>query len=318
VALTPLAVFEAFAGLPLAARLVERVRRSVGRVSDVLTTPDPVNEPNAPATLRSGPHDVSVRGLTVRWPGGPEALRGVDLDLPAGRRVAVVGPSGSGKTTLTQALLRFVEPSSGEVLLDGVDLRGYAGDDVRRVIGLCAQDAHVFDTTLEANLLIARPDAAPAELRAALAGARLLETVDTLPAGLATLVGEHGVRLSGGQRQRLALARALLADFPVLLLDEPAEHLDLATADALTFDLLAATKGRTVLLVTHRLLGLDAVDEVVVLVGGQVRERGTHDALLAAGGTYALLWQLERDADAWTPEELSGAPALSEQLAPDT
>lgn len=298
VVLTPLAVFEAFGGLPGAARLVERVRRSVGRVSDVLSAPAAVVEPISPALVGAGPHHVSVRGLGVTWRGGSTALRGMDLDLAAGRRVAVVGPSGSGKTTLTQVLLRFVEPSSGEVTLDGVDLRAYAGDDLRRVIGLCAQDAHLFDTTLEANLRIARPDATADQLRAALDAARLGDLVDALPEGLSTAVGEHGARLSGGQRQRLALARALLADFPVLLLDEPAEHLDLATADALTADLLAATEGRTVLLVTHRLAGLELVDEILVLVDGEVAERGTHAELLGAAGPYATMWQLERDADA--------------------
>ena len=299
VVLTPLAVFEVFAGLPLAARLVERARRSTARITEVLATPDPIVEPASPRPVLHGTKpDLQVRGLSVRWtPGAEPALVDVDLDLSQGRRVAVVGPSGSGKTTLTQVLLRFVEPSAGEVRLDGWDIRAYAGDDVRRVVGLCAQDAHVFDTTLEANLRLARPDATDGELAAALSGARLDGFVESLPQGLATPVGERGARLSGGQRQRLALARALLADFPVLVLDEPAEHLDLGTADALTADLLAATQGRTVLLVTHRLFGLEAVDEVVVLVRGRIVERGTHLDLVAAGGTYASLWQLERDAD---------------------
>jgi ABC-type multidrug transport system fused ATPase/permease subunit len=198
---------------------------------------------------------------------------------------------------LTQVLLRFVEPTSGDVTLDGVALGAHAGDDVRRVIGLCAQDAHVFDSTLEDNLRIARPDATAEELRSALVAARLDEFVDGLPEGLGTSVGEYGERLSGGQRQRLALARTLLADFPILLLDEPAEHLDLTTADALTADLLRATEGRTVLLVTHRLAGLDAVDEILVLADGRVVERGTHVELIAAAGPYATMCQLERDAD---------------------
>ena len=131
------------------------------------------------------------------------------------------------------------------------------GDDVRRLVGLCAQDAHLFDSSVRENLLLARTDAAEDELWDALRRARLLDWADALPDGLDTLVGEHGARLSGGQRQRLALARALLADFPVLVLDEPAEHLDLPTADALTADLLAATEGRTTVLITHRLAGLD-------------------------------------------------------------
>ncbi|CAM5606979.1 ABC transporter [Streptomyces badius] len=153
-----------------------------------------------------------------------------------------MGPSGSGKTTLAQVLLRFLDASSGTYRLGGVAASALDSDTVRRSVGLCAQDAHVFDSTIRENLRLARPGATDAELRDALSRARLLDWVGALPKGLDTAVGEHGDRLSGGQRQRLALARALLADFPVLVLDEPAEHLDLPTADALTADLLAATR----------------------------------------------------------------------------
>jgi ATP-binding cassette subfamily C protein CydCD len=147
------------------------------------------------------------------------------------------------------------------------------------------------------NLLLARKGATEAELRRVLDRARLLDWVDGLPHGLDTLVGEHGARLSGGQRQRLALARALLADFPVLVLDEPAEHLDLPTADALTADLLAATQGRTTLLITHRLAGLEAVDEVIVLDAGRVVQRGTHAELLAVDGPLRALARREAEAE---------------------
>jgi ABC-type multidrug transport system fused ATPase/permease subunit len=178
-----------------------------------------------------------------------------------------------------------------------VDLRDLSGDDVRRVVGLCAQDAHLFDTTIGENVRLARRSASDDEVRDALRRARLLDWVDTLPDGLDTLVGEHGARLSGGQRQRVALARALLADFPVLLLDEPTEHLDIATADELTADLLAATEGRTTLLVTHRLAGLEAVDEIVVLGAGRVLQRGDHAGLLARPGPYRTMWRRERAFD---------------------
>ncbi|GAQ53184.1 ATP-binding/permease protein CydD [Streptomyces acidiscabies] len=285
VVLTPLAAFEAVLGLPLAVQYRQRVRRSAERVYEVLDSPAPVREPERPRQAPATPFPLAVKGLTARYDGqGRAALAGVDLTLTEGRRIAVVGPSGSGKTTLAQALLRFLDAESGTYTLGGVDAYALDGDDVRALVGLCAQDAHLFDSTVRENLLLARKGADEGELRDALRRARLLEWADALPDGLDTLVGEHGAKLSGGQRQRLALARALLADFPVLVLDEPAEHLDLPTADALTADLLAATEGRTTLLITHRLAGLDAVDEVIVLDEGRVVQRGSYAELAAVEG----------------------------------
>ncbi|MET8609106.1 thiol reductant ABC exporter subunit CydD [Streptomyces misionensis] len=298
VVLTPLAAFEAVLGLPLAVRYRQRVRRSAERVHEVLDTPEPVREPERPRQAPVSPFPVVLKGLTARHEDRRgEALAGLDLTLAEGRRIAVVGASGSGKTTLAQVLLRFLDPRSGTYTLAGVDARELAGDDVRRLVGLCAQDAHLFDSSVRENLLLARKDAGEGELRGALARARLLDWVDGLPDGLDTLVGEHGARLSGGQRQRLALARALLADFPVLVLDEPAEHLDLPTADALTADLLAATEGRTTLLITHRLAGLDEVDEVIVLDAGRVVQRGTYAELAAVDGPLREMVRREARAE---------------------
>ncbi|MFF7377800.1 thiol reductant ABC exporter subunit CydD [Streptomyces massasporeus] len=303
VVLTPLAAFEAVLGLPLAVQYRQRVRRSAERVYEVLDAPEPVREPERPRQAPGSPFPLVVTGLTARHAGQDrDALAGLDLTLEEGRRIAVVGPSGSGKTTLAQVLLRFLDAQAGSYTLAGVDAYGLRGDDVRGLVGLCAQDAHLFDSSLRENLLLARKDAGEEHLRAALDRARLLDWADSLPDGLDTLVGEHGARLSGGQRQRLALARALLADFPVLVLDEPAEHLDLPTADALTADLLAATTGRTTLLITHRLAGLEAVDEVIVLDEGRVAQRGPYAELLAADGP--LRGMAEREAAA---ESLVGA-----------
>ncbi|MFF7883280.1 thiol reductant ABC exporter subunit CydD [Streptomyces sp. NPDC020794] len=295
VVLTPLAAFEAVLGLPLAVQYRQRVRRSAERVYEVLDAPDPVREPELPQPAPASPFPLRVQGLRARHAGQDrDALAGLELTLEQGRRVAVVGPSGSGKTTLAQVLLRFLDAEAGTYTLGGTDAYGMDGDDVRRLVGLCAQDAHLFDSTVRENLLLARKNATEAELRDALARARLLEWADGLPDGLDTLIGEHGARLSGGQRQRLALARALLADFPVLVLDEPAEHLDLPTADALTADLLAATEGRTTLLITHRLAGLAAVDEVIVLAAGRVAQRGAYAELSVVAGP--LREMLEREA----------------------
>ncbi|MCI0384748.1 thiol reductant ABC exporter subunit CydD [Streptomyces sp. CNQ085] len=316
VVLTPLAAFEAVSGMPLAVQHRQRTRRSAERVHEVIDAPAPVREPEDPAPAPAHPFPLVLTGLTARHPGGEAggrpALREVDLVLTPGRRVAVVGPSGSGKTTLAHVLLRFLDPESGGYTLGpgAVDATALDSDAVRRLVGLCAQDAHIFDSSLRENLRLARPSATDGDLRAALAAARLDDWVGELPEGLDTSVGEFGARLSGGQRRRLALARALLADFPVLVLDEPAEHLDLATADALTADLLAATEGRTTVLITHRLAGLEAVDEVVVLDGGRAVQRGPYAELAAADGPFR--WMLERERTTVDPITVSLCPPTPE------
>ncbi|MFC8268187.1 thiol reductant ABC exporter subunit CydD [Streptomyces cinereoruber] len=298
VVLTPLAAFEAVTGLPLAVQYRQRVKHSAERVFEVLDAPVPVHEPHMPAAPPVGPFPLELSGVSARYAGQERpALTGFGLTLEAGRRVAVVGASGSGKTTLAQVLLRFLDVEHGMYRLGGVPARELEGDAVRRLVGLCAQDAHLFDSSVRENLRLAEVGADDGELREALRRARLLDWVDGLPAGLDTLVGEHGARLSGGQRQRLALARALLADFPVLVLDEPAEHLDLATADALTDDLLRATEGRTTVLITHRLHGLDAVDEVLVLDGGRTVQRGPYAELAAVDGPLRRMLEQERATD---------------------
>jgi thiol reductant ABC exporter CydC subunit len=240
------------------------------------------------------PHLLRVRDVWSSYPGAEvAALRGIDLDLSPGRRVAIVGSSGAGKSTLAGVLLRFLPYEGGSVSLDGHEIDKLDGDELRGVVGLVSQDAHVFDSTLEENLRLAKREASADELRAVLAEVRLLDWVEGLPEGLATEVGEHGARLSGGQRQRLAIARALLADFPILILDEPGEHLDTQTADAIVADMLASRRDRTTLLITHRLTQLEGVDEVIALDRGRALERGTHAELIELDGRYAELWRRE-------------------------
>jgi ATP-binding cassette subfamily C protein CydC len=290
--LTALAAFEAVAVLPAAAVQLGQARASAGRVTAVLDAPDPVRDPAAPRALPGGPVHVTLRGAQVRYaPAGPLALDGVDLDLVASRRVALVGPSGAGKSTVAAVLLRFVELSGGSATLAGADLRDYRADDVRAVIGGCVQDPHIFDTTIRGNLLLARPAAGEAELTGAAARAGLLPWIESLPLRWETPVGAHGAAVSGGQRQRLALARALLAGPQLMVLDEPTAHLDRDSRRALTADVLTATAGRATLLITHDLEGLDQVDEIVVLDRGRAVARGTHAELLAVGGLYRQLWR---------------------------
>jgi thiol reductant ABC exporter CydC subunit len=280
VVLTPLAVFDVVSRLPAAAAQLSAARAALGRVFGLLDRPDPVAEPAVPRPLPLSPLPLRLEGVSARWtPDGPLALSEVDIELTRGQRIAVVGPSGSGKSTLAALLVRFLDPAAGRVTLGGTDVRDLTGDDVRRVVGLLGDDARLFDTTIAENLRIGNREASVPDLRTALARVRLLDFVDALPDGLDTMVGDNGCRLSGGQRRRLALARLLLADFPVLVLDEPTEHLDEPTADALTADLLAATSGRTVVLITHRLAGLDRVDDIVVLDQGRVVHRGTASEL---------------------------------------
>jgi thiol reductant ABC exporter CydC subunit len=299
IALIPLVAFELVTGLPAATQTLQRVRSAAARVQEVIDTPPPVVEPQHPLTLDTQfpderSHLLRVRDLRSSYPDKDRAaLAGVNLDLSPGRRVAIVGPSGAGKSTLAAVLLRFLPYQGGSVELDGEEISGLDGDELRRVVGLVSQDAHVFDSTLEENLRLARRDATVDELREALAEVRLLDWVDELPQGLATEVGERGARMSGGQRQRLAIARALLADFPVLILDEPGEHLDTQTTDAILADLLASTRDRATLLITHRMCGLEEVDEILVLDRGRVLERGTHAELTELEGHYAALCRRE-------------------------
>jgi thiol reductant ABC exporter CydC subunit len=293
-ALVPLATFELISPLPAAMQSLQGVRRSSARLAEVLEAPAPVNEPERPRARASGPGAVQIRGLRCRHPQQDRwALSGVDLDLPPGARVGLIGPSGAGKTTLAWALVRFL-PYRGSIALDGVEIDDLPADEVRRVVGLVAQDAHVFDTTIEENLRLARREAGEGELLAVLEQVRLLQWVRSLPQGLATEVGEQGRHISGGQRSRLALARGLLARFPILILDEPGEHLDAPTARALTRELLEAARGRTVLLITHRLECIEEMDEIVLLEGGRVTERGAHTALMERDGRYAELFREQR------------------------
>ncbi len=267
-ALLALSSFDAVAPLPGAARELSGTLASGRRVLELVDREPAVREAERPAHLSSGAVTVALEGVTARYqPDGPVVLDHFDLALPPGRRVALIGPSGAGKTTVTNLLLRFLDPVAGRVSVGGRDLRELRLEDVRGTFALAGQDAHVFDSTIRENLRLADPSASDDELLDALERARLREWVESLPDGLDTLVGEDGARMSGGQRQRLVVARALLSDAPVLVLDEPTAQLDPETAEALVTDVLAAADGRSVLLVTHRSEGLDLVDEVVSIQG---------------------------------------------------
>ncbi|WP_043639275.1 thiol reductant ABC exporter subunit CydC [Nonomuraea candida] len=297
-ALTSLVAFEPVLPLAAAGERMAGITAALRRLREVRASAPAVTEPAAPGPRPEAPLTVEIDDLVVRHPApsheeraGRPALDGVSLRLTPGRRVAIVGPSGAGKSTLLAALMRLVEPESGRVRVNGVDLRDLDGDDVRALMTGLTQDPYIFRASLRDNLRLAGPGADDEALRRAVRDARLEEWVERT--GWDAELGEDGRTVSGGQLQRLALARALLYDPPVLLLDEPAEALDEETADRLMGDLLDVTRDRTTLLVTHRLKGLELVDEVIVLEEGRVVQRGHHDELVSTPGYYRDLWESE-------------------------
>jgi ATP-binding cassette subfamily C protein CydC len=265
-----LAAFEGIMPLPLAYQYLGRTREAARRLLAIVDTEPEVRYP---ARTRRRPQGFAVTFEQVSFRYRSEAawvLRDIDLALPEGRRVALVGPTGSGKSTLASLMVRFWDPTAGTIHLGGVPLGDLVESDLRRYVSLIAQRPHIFNASLRDNLRLARPEADEAELRAALEAVQLLDFVEDLPEGLDTLAGELGTRLSGGQIRRLAVARAVLRDTPVLILDEPTEGLDAETERQMLLTLERVTVGRTLLMITHRTAGLARMDDTVVLEGGRI------------------------------------------------
>jgi ATP-binding cassette subfamily C protein CydCD len=248
-----------------------------------------VDGPLEPAAVVGG-SAVAFEDVTFAYPGRvAPALSDMSFTVPAGATVALVGPSGAGKSTVANLILRFWDPGSGSIRLDGVDLSELTLDGLRGRIALVAQDTYLFNDTLEANVRLAKPGASAEEVALALSRAALTEFVAGLPEGLATRVGERGVALSGGQRQRIAIARAFLRDAPLLILDEATSHLDTVNEAAVRKALDALMVDRTTIVVAHRLSTIREADLILVLQAGRVVESGTHGRLLERGGLYARL-----------------------------
>jgi len=255
--------------LPRAGVLAGHAAAAAHRVLEVAEAPVPVADPADPGTVPSS-FTLRFEAVHFRWqPDRPAVFDGLTLDVPQGTRVALLGPSGAGKSTLAALALKVVSPHEGRVLLGGADTAALAAGDVRARIGWLAQATHLFDDTIRANLMLARPDADDAALWGALDAARIGEMVRALPDGLDTWVGEGGARFSGGQGRRLALARALLSPAPILILDEPCAGLDAETERAFLATLNDVAEGRSVILITHRLTGVERLDRIWRLSGGK-------------------------------------------------
>jgi ATP-binding cassette subfamily B protein len=246
--------------------------------------------PESPQPVVPAGHDLEFESVAFRH-GDRRVFDNLSLAVPEGQRLAVVGPSGAGKTTLLQLLARFYDVDAGAVRVGGVDVRAISTEILMAQFAIVFQNVYLFDGTIEENVRLGRPDASVAEVRAAAAAARLDEVVERLPEGWATTVGEGGALLSGGERQRVSIARALLKDAPIVLLDEVTSALDPVNEAAVHQGIERLMAGRTVVMVAHRLRTVQRADRIAFLDGGRVVEEGNHDELLLRGGRYAEFWK---------------------------
>ncbi|SMC70952.1 thiol reductant ABC exporter subunit CydC [Sporomusa malonica] len=294
-ALAVQASFEAILPLPAVIYYWQESKAALERIKDISRQPV-IAQLSGTKEILPGAVHLAAHNLSFAYqPGLPSALSGITFNLPQGKKLAIVGASGAGKSTLAGLILRFWDYSQGALLLNGDDIRNYAPAAVRRAISVVSQDTYLFNATIRDNILLAKPDAAETELKAAIAGAMLGEFIDKLPQGLKTMTGQNGLALSGGERQRIALARALLKTAPVWLLDEPTAGLDAYAESIVMENVLQAAGSCSVILITHRLIGLEAMDEILVIEGGKIAEQGSLAELLAQKGVFYQMWGLQQD-----------------------
>ena len=293
-ALMTFASFEAVNPLPLAAQMWNSSREAAKRLFEVVDV-EPVVSGKVTSDKSSVTNtELRITDLTFAYPNTTTpALEHVTFNLQPGTSIAIVGPSGAGKSTIANLLFRFWDYESEEISLGGESLKSLNQDEVRKRCALVSQNSYFFNTSIRENLRVARPKVTQEEMENAAKAAQIHEFIESLPKGYDTFIGEHGLRLSGGERQRLAIARALLKDAPVLILDEPTANLDPVTEKRVLDTLFKIMRGKTSLLITHRLVGLENMDEIIVLDHGRIAERGSHDDLVKTDGLYQRLWNLQ-------------------------
>ncbi|MFZ2098912.1 MAG: thiol reductant ABC exporter subunit CydD [Anaerolineales bacterium] len=301
VSLIALTCFEAMQPLPIVAQHFDSNRAAASRLYELVDAAPLVIDSSQPLALPQVA-DLQVEALAFKYPSSPDEdvdanlstfqLSNISFSLPRGKHIALIGPNGSGKTTLTNLLLRYWEYQHGSIRLGDHEIRNYFQDDIRKYIAVISQNTYLFTATIKENLLIAQPRATDEQIIQACREAQLYDFIQSLPAGLHTWIGEHGLRLSAGERQRLAIARTLLRDSPLLILDEPTANLDPVTELAVLNSIDKLSRARTTIIITQRMVGLESMDEILVLKNGRIVEQGLHQQLLTSRGLYSQMWHL--------------------------